>query len=72
MKLKFRQEQEELRSGLGDTLGCLETPALLPAKLCLPLGGSKQKGIAQGWGFDCREATIRCQEWAQGPLTRQR
>lgn len=51
MKLKFRQEQEELRSGLGDTLGCLETPALLPAKLCLPLGGSKQKGIAQGWGF---------------------
>lgn len=62
MKLKFRQEQKEFRSGLGGTLGCLEIPALLPAKPCLPLGGSKQKGIAQGWVFGCREATMRCQE----------
>lgn len=44
MKVKVRQEQK--------WPGRFSVPAL-PAS-----GGSKQKGIAQGWVFGCREATI--------------
>lgn len=58
MKVKVRQEQK--------WPGRFSGMPALPAS-----GGSKQKGIAQGWVFGFREATIRCQGWAQGPLTRQ-
>lgn len=50
------------KSGLGGSLGCLPR---------LPLVEVSRKALPRAGCLVAESVTIRCQEWAQGPLTRQ-